>query len=148
MALYSFTFDSATMINIKRKYLVSGVMVNGKYEDTSVGTPQGSNLSPLLSNIMLNKLDKELESKELPFVRYANDALIFVKSEKAANRAMCTRTQQNHKRFILISLFQNSRINQRLYKFKTVYFNTKTYMGVNCKAQYLFFRSGCCNFKT
>ena len=63
-------------------------MVNGKYEETPVGTPQGGNLSPLLSNIMLNELDKELRNRGLRFVRYADDALIFVKSEKAANRVM------------------------------------------------------------
>ena len=65
-------------------------MVNGKYEETPIGAPQGGNLSPLLSNIMLNELDKELESRGLLFVRYADDALIFVKSEKAANRVMKT----------------------------------------------------------
>lgn len=62
--------------------------MNRKYEETSIGTSQGGNLSPLLSNIMLNELDKELESRVLLFVRYADDALIFVKSEKAANRVM------------------------------------------------------------
>ena len=78
------------MISLIRKYLVSGVMVNGKYEETPIGTPQEGNLSPLLSNIMLNELDKELENRGLLFVRYADDALIFVKSEKAANRVMKT----------------------------------------------------------
>ncbi len=52
------------------------------------GTPQGGNLSPLLSNIMLNELDNELEKRGLNFVRYADDCLIMVKSEKAANRVM------------------------------------------------------------
>ncbi|MEH6996711.1 reverse transcriptase domain-containing protein, partial [Neobacillus drentensis] len=63
-------------------------MLNGKYEDTPVGTPKGGNLSPLLCNIMLNDLDKDLEKRGLRFVRYADDALIFVKSEKAASRVM------------------------------------------------------------
>ncbi|MGJ7912033.1 reverse transcriptase domain-containing protein [Neobacillus sp. LXY-1] len=62
--------------------------MKGKYEETPVGTPQGGNLSPLLSNIMLNELDKELDSRGLRFVRYADDSLIFVRSEKAANRVM------------------------------------------------------------
>ncbi|KKB41637.1 Retron-type RNA-directed DNA polymerase [Bacillus thermotolerans] len=62
--------------------------MKGKYEETPVGTPQGGNLSPLLSNIMLNELDKELEGRGLRFVRYADDSLIFVKSEKAADRVM------------------------------------------------------------
>lgn len=88
MRIIANTIDDGDVISLIRKYLVSGVMVNGKYEETPVGTPQGGNLSPLLSNIMLNELDKELESRELRFVRYADDALIFVKSEKAANRVM------------------------------------------------------------
>jgi RNA-directed DNA polymerase len=88
MRIIANTIDDGDVISLIRRYLVSGVMVNGKYEETPVGTPQGGNLSPLLSNIMLNELDKELESRGLPFVRYADDALIFVKSEKAANRVM------------------------------------------------------------
>jgi RNA-directed DNA polymerase len=90
MRIIANTIDDSDVISLIRKYLVSGVMVNGKYEETPVGTPQGGNLSPLLSNIMLNELDKELESRGLHFVRYADDSLIFVKSEKAANRVMKT----------------------------------------------------------
>lgn len=55
------------------KYLKAGVMDNGKYEETSKGTPQGGNLSPILSNIMLNELDKEIEARGLNFVRYADE---------------------------------------------------------------------------
>jgi RNA-directed DNA polymerase len=90
MRIISNTINDGDVISLIRKYLVSGVMVNGNYEETPVGTPQGGNLSPLLSNIMLNELDKELEGRGLRFVRYADDALIFVKSEKAANRVMKT----------------------------------------------------------
>lgn len=90
MRIISNTIKDGDVISLIRKYLASGVMVNGKYEETLVGTPQGGNLSPLLSNIMLNELDKELENRGLLFVRYADDALIFVKSEKAANRVMKT----------------------------------------------------------
>ena len=64
-----------------RKYLKAGVMVRGKYESTKVGTPQGGNLSPLLSNIMLNELDKELEKRELRFTRYADDCVIVSPSQ-------------------------------------------------------------------
>lgn len=71
-----------------RKYLHSGVVVNGQRQKTLVGTPQGGNVSPLLSNIMLNKLDKELESRGLHFVRYADDCVITVGSESAAKRVM------------------------------------------------------------
>jgi len=64
-------------------------MVNGVVMDTEEGgTPQGGNLSPLLSNIMLNELDKELTKRGLKFCRYADDCNIYVKSKKAANRVM------------------------------------------------------------
>ena len=71
-----------------RKYLKAGVMDKGRYEATEVGTPQGGNLSPLLSNIMLNELDYELESRRLNFTRYADDVVITLKSEAAAKRVM------------------------------------------------------------
>ena len=76
-----------------RKYLNAGVMIKGKYEATTKGTPQGGNLSPLLSNIMLNELDKELEARGLHFVRYADDCVIAVGSSAAANRVMATVTK-------------------------------------------------------
>ena len=76
-----------------RKYLNAGVMVKGKYEKTTKGTPQGGNLSPLLSNIMLNELDRELESRGLHFVRYADDCVITVGSSAAANRVMASVTR-------------------------------------------------------
>ena len=81
-----------------RKYLNAGVMVKGKYEKTIKGTPQGGNLSPLLSNIMLNELDKELEARGLNFVRYADDCVITVRSSAAANRVMNTITRWIEKR--------------------------------------------------
>lgn len=71
-----------------QKYLNAGVMVRGQYEATEKGTPQGGNLSPLLSNIMLNEVDKELEQRGLHFVRYADDCIITVGSKAAANRVM------------------------------------------------------------
>lgn len=71
-----------------RKYLKAGVMNKGTYETTEVGTPQGGNLSPLLSNIMLNELDKELESRGQRFTRYADDVIIVLKSKAAATRVM------------------------------------------------------------
>lgn len=76
-----------------RKYLNAGVMIRGRYEETNKGTPQGGNLSPLLSNIMLNELDKELEARKLHFVRYADDCVIAVGSSAAANRVMHTITK-------------------------------------------------------
>ena len=74
--------------SLVRKYLQAGVMINGQIEKSNLGTPQGGNLSPLLSNIMLNELDKELESRNLNFVRYADDCVIVVKSHASANRVI------------------------------------------------------------
>lgn len=71
-----------------RKYLQAGIMENGIVTSSNVGTPQGGNLSPLLSNIMLTELDKELEARGLRFTRYADDCIIVVKSHAAANRVM------------------------------------------------------------
>ena len=82
------TVKDGDVVSLIRKFLESGVMENGKYQETKVGTPQGGNLSPLLSNIMLNELDKELEARGQKFVRYADDCMIFVKSEKAADRVL------------------------------------------------------------
>lgn len=82
------TIHDGELVSLIRKYLVSGVMENGVISPTKIGTPQGGNLSPLLSNIMLNELDKELEKRGLRFTRYADDCIIVVQSEKAANRVM------------------------------------------------------------
>ena len=76
-----------------RKYLKSGVMENGMYEGTELGTPQGGNLSPLLSNVMLNELDKELVKRGLRYVRYADDCVIAVGSSASASRVMHTITK-------------------------------------------------------
>ncbi|MDE5554676.1 MAG: group II intron reverse transcriptase/maturase [Muribaculaceae bacterium] len=76
-----------------RKYLKSGVMENGMYAATELGTPQGGNLSPLLSNVMLNELDKELLKRGLRYVRYADDCVIAVGSSASANRVMHTITK-------------------------------------------------------
>ena len=82
------TITDGDVVSLIRKYLSAGVMEKGIVKPTYVGTPQGGNLSPLLSNMMLNELDKELEARGLNFVRYADDCIILVKSEKAANRVL------------------------------------------------------------
>ena len=64
------------------------------YEETNPGTPQGGNLSPLLSNVMLNELDRELETRGLRFMRYADDCVIAVRSEAGAKRVMRTVTDR------------------------------------------------------
>ena len=87
------TIRDGDVVSLIRKYLSAGVMEKGIVKPTYVGTPQGGNLSPLLSNIMLNELDKELETRVLNFVRYADDVVILVKSEKAANRVLTSITK-------------------------------------------------------
>lgn len=79
--------DKVTL-NLIRKFLRAGVMDAGIVKSTTIGVPQGGPLSPILSNIYLDKLDKELESRGLHFVRYADDCNIFVKSDRAADRVM------------------------------------------------------------
>jgi RNA-directed DNA polymerase len=88
MNLISRIVDDGDVISLIRKFLVSGVQIDEEYKETVIGTPQGGNLSPLLSNIMLNELDRELESRGLRFVRYADDCIILVKSEMSAKRVM------------------------------------------------------------
>ena len=79
--------DAATL-HLIRAYLRAGVLEDGLIRSTTVGTPQGGPISVVLSNIYLDKFDKELESRGLRFVRYADDCIIFVKSEMSANRVM------------------------------------------------------------
>jgi RNA-directed DNA polymerase len=88
MTIIGRTIKDGDVISIVRKFLVSGVIIDDEYEDSIVGTPQGGNISPLLANIMLNELDKEMESRGLDFVRYADDCIIMVGSELAASRVM------------------------------------------------------------
>ena len=88
LRMVSDVVKDGNVVSLVNKFLKAGVMIQGNYEDTVIGTPQGGPLSPLLSNIMLNKLDKELEARGLHFTRYADDTIILVKSEKAANRVM------------------------------------------------------------
>jgi len=76
------------VLKLIRAYLESGVMVNGVVMETEEGTPQGGPLSPLLSNIMLNDLDRELEERGHKFVRYADDCNIYVKTPRAGERVL------------------------------------------------------------
>jgi len=112
MNIISRTVKDGDVISLIRKFLVSGVMVGERYEGTTVGTPQGGNLSPLLANIMLNELDKELEARGLNFARYADDCNIFVRSEKAANRVMETVTDFIQRKLGLIVNAEKSRIGR------------------------------------
>ena len=80
--------NDAKTLRLIRQFLQAGVMENGLTSPSREGVPQGGPLSPILSNVYLDKLDKELETRGLCFVRYADDCNIFVKSEMAANRVM------------------------------------------------------------
>lgn len=106
------TIHDGELVSLIRKYLVSGVMENGIVSPTKVGTPQGGNLSPLLSNIMLNELDKELEKRGLRFTRYADDCIIVVQSEKAANRVMESITKFIEKKLGLKVNIEKSKVTK------------------------------------
>ena len=80
--------NDSSVLNLIRKYLRAGVMEKGIIKATKTGVPQGGPISVILSNVYLDKLDKELEQRGLRFVRYADDVLIFTQSEVAANRVM------------------------------------------------------------
>jgi group II intron reverse transcriptase/maturase len=84
------TIKDGRVISLIHKYLRAGVMVQGQYEETPTGVPQGGNLSPLLSNVMLNELDKELERRGHRFVRYADDCMIFCRTKRAAERVLAS----------------------------------------------------------
>ena len=82
------TIKDGRVISLIHKYLNAGVISRGVFEKTETGMPQGGPLSPLLSNVMLNELDKELERRGHRFVRYADDCMIFCKSRKSAERTL------------------------------------------------------------
>ena len=123
--ILSRTITDGRVVSLIHKYLSSGVITRGLFEASEEGTPQGGPLSPLLSNIMLNELAKELERRGHPFVRYADDAMIFCKSKRAAQRAKSSLT-----RFIEGKLFLNVNrektvvSNVRGVKFLGYYVNT------------------------
>ena len=90
MATLAKRISDKPLLKLIRKYLQAGVMVNGVVSSTEEGTPQGGPLSPLLSNIVLDELDKELEKRGHKFVRYADDCNIYVKTERAGLRVMAS----------------------------------------------------------
>jgi RNA-directed DNA polymerase len=87
------TIKDGRVVSLIHKYLRAGVMTKGYYEETPMGVPQGGNLSPLLSNIILNELDKELDKRGHRFVRYADDCMIFCRSKRAAERVLASITK-------------------------------------------------------
>jgi RNA-directed DNA polymerase len=90
MARVARVVKDKSVLKLIRGYLNSGVMINGVVTKTEEGTPQGGPMSPLLSNIMLDDLDRELEKRGHKFVRYADDCNIYVKSKRAGERVMAS----------------------------------------------------------
>lgn len=89
------------VLKLVNDYLKAGVMVNGVVMETEEGTPQGGPLSPLLSNIVLDELDRELEKRGHRFVRYADDCNIYVQSQRAAERVKASATRYIEKKLRL-----------------------------------------------
>jgi RNA-directed DNA polymerase len=112
MARVARVLKDKRVLKLMRAYLNSGVMLNGVVMDTKEGTPQGGPLSPLLSNIMLNDLDRELEGRGHKFVRYADDCNIYVKTETAGARVMESVKQYLEKKLKLKVNPKKSKVEQ------------------------------------
>ena len=127
------TIKDGRLISLIHKYLNAGVIANGLFERTEIGMPQGGPLSPLLSNVMLNEMDIELDRRGHRFVRYADDCMIFCKSKKSAER-----TLENILSFIERKLFL--KVNRK--KTKVAHISKVNYLG------YSFYRyKGKCRFR-
>lgn len=114
------TIKDGRVISLIHKYLNAGAIVSNNFEQTQTGVPQGGSLSPLLSNIILNELDKELENRGHKFVRYADDLVIFTKSKRSAERVLTNVT-----RFIESQLYL--RVNKE--KTKVAYVSKVKFLG-------------------
>ena len=108
------------LLKLVRNFLTAGVLIGGLVSPTTEGTPQGGPLSPLLSNIVLDELDKELERRGLRFVRYADDGNIYVRSWRAGERVM-----ESVKRFITEKL--KLRVNEK--KSAVAYTRDRKFLG-------------------
>ena len=119
--------DDGTVESLIRKFLKAGCVTESGLEPTEVGTPQGGPLSPLLSNIYLDELDKELEARGLRFCRYADDVVILVRSHMAARRVMAS---------IVSFIERRMKLKVNAEKTKVVPPNGLTYLG------YSFYKGG------
>ena len=116
MSLLNHEIKDRMLMKLIRKYLKSSIFLGGLSQNRTKGTPQGSPLSPLLSNILLNNLDKELERRGHKFVRYADDCSIFLKSDFAAERVLKS-----------ITLFIEKKLHLQVSKEKTSICTPLTY---------------------
>lgn len=101
ISVLSWKVKDQRILRLIRKYLRSGIMADGIVSQRTEGTPQGSPLSPLLSNIILDELDRELESRAHKFVRYADDVSIYKKSNKSAERTLASITDYIEQKLLL-----------------------------------------------
>lgn len=104
------TFHDKDLTALTRKIIRAGVMIDGKVNTTSMGIPQGGPLSPVLANLYLDQADKELEKRGLNFTRYADDLLIYVRSEAAADRVMKSFSRFLEKKLKLIVNTDKSKV--------------------------------------
>jgi len=112
MSLIKRKVKDIRLLKLIDKYLRTGIMQGGVASPRQKGTPQGSPLSPLLSNIMLNELDKELEKRGHSFCRYADDFIILVRSRKSAERVFTSTTRFIERRLKLQINHTKSRVIQ------------------------------------
>lgn len=119
------------VLKLIRKYLQSGILINGVVTKNEDGTPQGGPLSPLLSNIMLDELDKELEKRGHKFCRYADDCNIYVKSERAGKRVMNSITTFIEDKLKLKVNIDKSAV-ARPWRRKYLGFSLFMYLALNC----------------
>ena len=122
--ILSLTIRDGRVISLIHKYLTAGVMAERGYEESVEGVPQGGPLSPLLANIMLNELDKELARRGHKFVRYADDCMILCRSKRAAARVRES-----------ISTFIESRLHLKVNRDKTevAYVGRVKYLGYSLR---------------
>jgi RNA-directed DNA polymerase len=110
MTHLSYKLKDKELLRLISKYLRAGIMNNNHFEESREGVPQGGPLSPLLANIMLDPLDKELEKRGHKFARYADEFTIFVKSKRAGERILHSISNYLERRLKLIVNSDKSRV--------------------------------------